>query len=191
MQEIVSEVSLQPQQAFELEGTWIYKLVRSAAIAGGFVFLALVIMLIVTIIGRKLFNWQVPGDVELVQMGAAFASAPFFAWCHLMRGDVKVDFLTQNLPPRWTNFLDGIGSLLIGLFGALLAWRTSAQALGSAKNGEISAILAWPVWIPQALMVPGFVLLALTGFYLAFQLFSVDKEAIAAGSKISAQELVS
>jgi TRAP-type C4-dicarboxylate transport system permease small subunit len=190
MNEIVSEESLQPHYAFGLEGTWIYKLVKAGAIVGGFVFLALVIMLIVTIIGRKLFNWQVPGDVELVQMGAAFAAAPFFAWCHLMRGDVKVDFLTQNLPPRWINFLDGVGSLLIGLFGTLLSWRTVAQAFGSAKNGEISAILAWPVWIPQALMVPGFVLLALTGFYIAVHLFS-SNNAKARDSKILVQEVVS
>jgi len=33
--------------------------------------------------------------------------------------------------------------------------------------GETSAVLGWPVWLAQALMVPGFVLLALAGFYLA------------------------
>jgi len=33
--------------------------------------------------------------------------------------------------------------------------------------GETSTILAWPVWIPQILMVPGFVLLAASGFYMA------------------------
>ena len=37
--------------------------------------------------------------------------------------------------------------------------------------GETSAILAIPVWIAQALMVPGFVLLALAGFYMALHLF--------------------
>jgi hypothetical protein len=36
--------------------------------------------------------------------------------------------------------------------------------------GETSAILGWPVWIAQALMVPGFLLLAAAGFYLAFHL---------------------
>jgi TRAP-type mannitol/chloroaromatic compound transport system permease small subunit len=32
--------------------------------------------------------------------------------------------------------------------------------------GETSAILGWPVWIAQALMVPGFALLAAAGFYM-------------------------
>ena len=34
------------------------------------------------------------------------------------------------------------------------------------EAGETSMILAWPVWIPQALMVPGFALLAVAGIYM-------------------------
>ena len=62
--------------------------------------------------------------------------------------------------------MDAFGSLLVGLFGALIAWRTAAGALAVKEVGETSAILGWPVWIAQALMVPGFVLLACAGFYM-------------------------
>src|SRR5512137_1763570 len=65
---------------------------KNVAIAGGLVFVALVAMSIVSIVGRKLFAWPVPGDVELLQMCAAFASSAFFAYCHMANGDVKVDF---------------------------------------------------------------------------------------------------
>jgi hypothetical protein len=34
------------------------------------------------------------------------------------------------------------------------------------ESGETSMILAWPVWIPQAFMVPGFVMLAVVGGYM-------------------------
>src|SRR5205814_965045 len=91
--------------------------------------------------GRKVFSWTVPGDVELLQMGAAFASAAFFAYCHLVRGDVKVDFFTHNLGTRKVAALDALGSLLVGLFGALIAWRTAAGALGIKEVGETSAVL--------------------------------------------------
>jgi TRAP-type mannitol/chloroaromatic compound transport system permease small subunit len=126
----------------------------------------MVAMEIVSIVGRKLFAWPVPGDVELLQMGAAFASAAFFAYCHMVRGDVKVDFFTNNLAPRKVAAMDAVGSLLVGLFGALIAWRAGAGALVVKEVGETSAILGWPVWIAQMLMVPGFVLLAAAGFYL-------------------------
>jgi TRAP-type C4-dicarboxylate transport system permease small subunit len=107
----------------------------------------------------------VPGDVEVLQMCAAFASSCFFAYCHLINGDVKVDFFTHNMAPRKVEAMDALGSLLVGLFGALIAWRTAVGAIAVKEVGETSAILGWPVWIAQGLMVPGFALLAAAGFY--------------------------
>jgi TRAP-type C4-dicarboxylate transport system permease small subunit len=142
---------------------------RVLALAGGVVFIGLVVMSIVSIVGRKLASAPVPGDVELLQMCAAFASASFFAWCHLNHGDVKVDFFTHQLGPAVIGKLDAVGSLLVGLFGALVAWRSAAGALGLREFGETSPILGLPMWWAQMLMVPGFVLLALAGFYMATQ----------------------
>ena len=139
------------------------------ALAGGLIFTGLVIMSIISIVGRKLFSAPVPGDVEVLQMFAAFASASFFAYCHLMHGDVKVDFFTANLASARRCCLDAAGSLLVGLVAAVLAWRTGVGAMSLREAGESSAILEVPVWIAQALMVPGFVLLALAGFYMCVQ----------------------
>jgi TRAP-type mannitol/chloroaromatic compound transport system permease small subunit len=160
-------VALTP--AFGPGGRALLAAAKQLAIGGGLVFVALVAMSLVSIVGRKLFAWPVPGDVEMLQMCAAFASSAFFAWCHLINGDVKVDFFTQGLRPRIVAGLDAFGSLLVGLFGALLAWRTAAGALSLWEVGETSAVLGWPVWMPQALMVPGFAMLAAAGFYMCVQ----------------------
>lgn len=146
-------------------GRMLLALTKYLAIAGGLVFVALVVMSIVSITGRKLFSWPVPGDVEMLQMCAAFASSCFFAYCHLSNGDVKVDFFTQHMAPRKVAAMDAFGSLLVAVFGALIAWRTTVGAINIKDVGETSAILGWPVWIAQGLMVPGFVLLAAAGIY--------------------------
>ena len=135
------------------------------AIAGGLVFVAIVVMSIASITGRKIASSPVPGDVEMLQMCAAFAASAFFAYCHLVNGDVKVDFFTQHMAPAKVHAMDAFGSLLVALFGALIAWRTAAGAIAIQEVGETSAILGWPVWIAQALMVPGFVMLAAAGAY--------------------------
>jgi TRAP-type mannitol/chloroaromatic compound transport system permease small subunit len=70
----------------------------------------------------------------------------------------------------------GSGSWIITDFGnsdatgpaTRLAWRTGAGALNLKEVGETSAVLGWPVWLAQMLMVPSFALLALAGFYLAW-----------------------
>lgn len=153
--------------AFGPVGNFLLKVTRMLALGGGLLFVALVIMSLISVVGRKLFSFAVPGDVEVLQMIAALASSTFFAYCHLIQGDIKVDFFTHNMKPTKINFLDFFGSLMVGLFGTLIAWRTAAGALSLKEVGETSAILAWPVWIPQMLMVPGFTLLAIAGFYMS------------------------
>lgn len=168
----MQEPSLRPSDALPHEfgpvGRLLRRLSQALAVAGGLVFVGLVIMSIVSIVGRKLAASPVPGDVELLQVCSAFAASAFFAWCHLNRGDVKIDFFTQRLPRPVVGALDALGSLLVGLFGALLAWRTLEGALTVKEYGETTAILGWPLWIGQVLMVPGFALLALAGFYMAW-----------------------
>jgi len=152
--------------AFGPVGDFLLRVSRWLALAGGLIFVGLVGMSLVSVVGRKLFSFAVPGDVEVLQMLAALASSTFFAYCHMIQGDIKVDFFTHNLSPNKINFLDTLGSLMVALFGSIIAWRTGAGALSLKEVGETSAILAWPVWIPQMLMVPGFILLAIAGFYM-------------------------
>lgn len=147
-------------------GRMLFAVATWFAYAGGLIFICLVIMSVASIVGRKLFSAPVPGDVEVLQMAAAFASATFFAYCHLTHGDVKVDFFTAHMTTQRRMLLDSAGSLLVGLLGLLLAWRTGAGALSLKEAGESSAILEIPVWLAQALMVPSFLLLALAGFYM-------------------------
>jgi TRAP-type C4-dicarboxylate transport system permease small subunit len=162
----------QPPTPFALKDTFgpggnlILFLARLMAIIGGVIFIGLVVMSVVSIVGRKTVGFVVPGDVEVLQMLAASASASFFPYCHLMHGDIKVDFFTHKLSQKTLWRIDAVGSLLVGLFGALVAWRSWAGAMTVRDSGETSMILAWPVWIPQAFMVPGFALLAAGGIYM-------------------------
>ncbi|MDD4999520.1 TRAP transporter small permease [Rhodoferax sp.] len=152
--------------AFGRMGQLLFRASKVSAIGGGVTFVAIVLMSIVSIVGRKLFSAPVPGDVEVLQMAAAFASASFFAYCHLNGGDVKVDFFTAKASPATVHRLDAFGSLFVGLFGAVITWRAAVGALAIKEAGETSMILGWPVWMAQMLMVPGFLLLALAGFYM-------------------------
>jgi len=151
-------------------GPWGRRLLtasRTVAVIGSLVFVALVAMSIVNIVGRKLAAAPIPGDVEILQMCAAFATASFFGYCHLVGGDVKVDFFTSRARSGVIRALDAFGSVMFGAVGSVLAWRSLAGALAVRSAGETSVILGWPVWVAQMLMVPGFVLMGLAGFYMA------------------------
>jgi TRAP-type C4-dicarboxylate transport system permease small subunit len=155
-----------PQRGFGPAGYALLAASRWLALAGGAVFVVLVVMSVVSIVGRKLFASPVQGDVEMLQMSAAFACATFFAYCHLIGGDVKVDFFTAKLPVRALHGLDAFGSLLFTIVAAALTWRTFASAMTVREASETSVILAWPVWVAQILMVPGFLMMTLAGLYM-------------------------
>lgn len=138
------------------------------AVLGVLIICALACMLCVTIVARKLLGWQVTGDHELVQIFAAVSMSMLFPWCHLNGGNVIVDLLTSGLPRRVNRGLDRIGSLLLGVMALILAWRTGLLVEQTLARGTFTPLLAWPVWVPQALMIPGLLLTGVVGVYLAF-----------------------
>lgn len=131
------------------------------ALAGGFVFCALVIMSIISIVGRKLFASPVEGDMEMLQMGAAIGSAAFLPLCEWQDHHIKVDALTTWMSERARAALDALAHGLLAALSALLAWRTTLYVLEAHENMEVSTLLLVPLWQPVLLIVPSFVLLAL------------------------------
>lgn len=148
-------------------GRRLHALSKAFALAGGVLFIALIAMSLVSIVGRKLFSLPVPGDFEVLQMGAAVATASFFAYCQMTDSHLRVDFFTTWMPPRVRAALDGLAALMMATVALLLAWRTAAGALSSHASGEVSLMLGWPGWIAIALIVPSLLLFALTSGYTA------------------------
>lgn len=161
-------------------GPWgrrLHTLCRAFALAGGTLFIVLIAMSLISIVGRKLFSMPVPGDFETLQMGSAVAAATFFAYGQMTDGHVRVDFFTNWLPTRVTAGLDCLAALLMSAVATLVAWRTTAGAISSYESGESSLILGWPGWISIALIVPCFILFALSALYIAGRRFRLVRRA--------------
>lgn len=146
-------------------GQVLYTLCKAFAIGGGLLFVLLVLMSLISIVGRKLAAMPIPGDIEIMQMGTAVASAAMLAYCEMMRHHLRVDFFTAKLSPKNKNRLDALSHLLLALFSVLIAWRTTVAAVSLHEAGEKSMMLLLPVWPAVALLVPSFILLAAAGFY--------------------------
>ncbi|MEG0862338.1 MAG: TRAP transporter small permease [Pseudomonas sp.] len=131
------------------------------AMTGGVLLVGLIVMSMVSIIGRKLFSLPVRGDMELVEVGASIAIAAFLPLCELRGTHIKVDALTSWLPALARNTLDCIGHLLCCAAAWILAWRTWLQMLESREFGDSTTLLSFPLWIPLLLIVPSLVLLGL------------------------------
>jgi TRAP-type C4-dicarboxylate transport system permease small subunit len=135
------------------------------SLAGGVTFCAIVAMSIVSIVGRKLFDAPIQGDMELLMMGAAVGSAAFLPLCELHDHHIKVDALTTWMSPRGRAALDTLAHALLLAVALLLTWRTTLYTLEAHENMEVSTLLLVPIWQPVMLMVPSFVLLALAALH--------------------------
>ena len=131
------------------------------ALLGGLLFCAIVVMSIISIVGRKLFDSPIQGDVELLQMGSAVAAAAFLAVCEIYDHHIKVDALTTWMSERGRAWLDVLAHTLLMLCSAVITWRTGLYVHEAYESQEVSSLLLIPIWWPVLLMVPSFVLLTL------------------------------
>ena len=137
------------------------------ALAGGLVASGLALLTVASVLGRALLRTPIQGDVEMVQMGIALAISLALPWCQLHGANIIVDFFTQKASPRGNLALDGVGSALLALMCALLAWRTAIGALAVQEAGETSMILGLPMWWAYAMLAPGLALTALIALWQA------------------------
>ena len=105
-------------------------LASSFAVFGGLVLTGLILMTVVSIVGRSLFKTPIPGDFELVEIGCAVAVFSFLPHCQLSQGNVVVDFFTARARPHTKALLDTVGNLLYTGIAALLTWRLALGGLG-------------------------------------------------------------
>jgi TRAP-type C4-dicarboxylate transport system permease small subunit len=148
---------------------------KAMAVSGGVLFIGLVLMSLVSIIGRKLGFGSVNGDIELMQAGTAVAATAFLPYCTLLGEHIKVDFFTENINETLKHLIDGIAELLLGAVAVLLVWRTVLSAISIHESQETTTLVSLPLWIPTALLVPGLALMAVCAFYRAYATFHPTK----------------
>jgi TRAP-type C4-dicarboxylate transport system permease small subunit len=148
-------------------GRALYRACSGLALLGGLVLLAMTLMSVVSIIGRRCCSAPLTGDFELVQIGCAIAVAAFLPYCQMRRGHVIVDFFTMKASRRTLAMLDAIGALALALAAALVTWRLSAGARSIYESQESSMLLGVPIWYAYVPMALSFALLTLAGLYVA------------------------
>lgn len=150
-------------------GRLLHVLCDICAVIGGVVLIAMAGMTVFSVVGRTFFSSPILGDIELVQLGLAVCVATFLPYTQFRSANIIVDFFTTKARQSTQRRMDALGALLYAGCTALIAWRVYAGAVMSYENQEASMLMNLPLWVPYALMVPGFVLCTVVGLYQAFR----------------------
>lgn len=149
-----------------------------AALSAG----ALALMLIGEVIFTSFFAWSQPWSVEYATYLQAFILFLGSGWALRNGGHIRVAILLQLAPKPVARLVDLIATTfglgVIGYAASALVW----QAVRTVNFGSTSFYpMGTPLWIPQALLAAGFVLLALAFAARLFRLITRELVEVPAG----------
>lgn len=126
-------------------GAHLERLARVVAIAGGMLMTGVVLMTVISVLGRFLFNAPIPGDYELTEIALGVAVFAFFPYCHARSGNIVVEFFTGRLRPRYKTALATVHSFVFTLVAGVITWRLFVGGMHKLQDGETTLFLGIPL----------------------------------------------
>lgn len=130
------------------------------SIAGGVVLLATALMVTASVLLRWLAGGPIPGDFELVSIGAGIAGFLFLAQGTRARANILVDTFTTWLPLRVQQAMDAFWHLAWAGVALFLAERMLLGTSEMRASATVTMVLALPTWWAVGIGAMG---LAITG----------------------------
>lgn len=127
-------------------GRWVEGVVRLLALFGGILLALLAIMQVVSVAARAIIGKPVPGDFELIQIGAAVVVFAFLPMAHLHRHNFAVTLFTDRLSRRARSLMTLIGSAAMLVIAVIIAWRMCIGGGDLARSGEHTMVLQFKLW---------------------------------------------
>jgi TRAP-type C4-dicarboxylate transport system permease small subunit len=148
----------------------VARLAAALAIAGGAVLLATALLSTFSVTQRWLTSQPVPGDFELVSLGAGLAVMGFLAWGTETRSNILVDSFTGWLPKRLARAIDAGWMLVWACVAAVLAERLFVGARDTWRSGTTTMVLGLPTFWAVGLGALAFAATALAALLWAWRL---------------------
>ncbi|MGO1118164.1 TRAP transporter small permease subunit [Rhodovibrionaceae bacterium A322] len=140
-----SRLSRLDQQLFRFES--------GLNLAAGIVVLLLMLLAVLQIFGRKLFNIPVPGFIDMVEQAMAVFAFLGIAYCQRLGGHIRMDILVGQLKGRALWSAEMISTFLMLLVSLALTYGSWIHFKRAYDLGDSSIDIAIPLW-PAKFMVP-------------------------------------
>ncbi len=142
---------------------------RFVNIVGCIILICMMIMIVIDVFMRYIFNMPVPGSVELVEfmMGAVVFTG--MAYAGIKKAHIGLGFLISKLPERYQAAIDIFNFSISTLFFILIVWKSILQAIVLYNSNQTSNVLGIPIYPFIIVLTVGSGLLA-----LVFLLFLIN-----------------
>jgi len=165
----------------------ISPIVTSFAFIGAAALGFMVLMLMWSVIARRLTDTPMRGTYELTELSLAVLVFTVLAYEFLEHQSMVIEFFTSKMPKKVQQILSIIiYTITLGMLG-ILCWRLVAQGMRVQGFNQTTRILEIPIYPFIYLAAAGILLLAIV--YIKNLLFAIDKVASSnvASSKVASK----
>jgi TRAP-type C4-dicarboxylate transport system permease small subunit len=128
---------------------------------GQIVLMVMVLLVIVDVTLRRVFNRPFPWSLEVVQVMLVVVIFFSIAYCGVKKAHVSIDALISKFPPKVQVIIDVITYSLGVLLFAFMTWGGAVSAMGKWHTHYITGILPIPIYPFSLVVAFGSALLAL------------------------------
>lgn len=137
------------------------RLVRALAIAGGYGFLGLSLLVAFEVIARKFFAFSLQGVDEIGGYVMAGAVAMGISYTLFHRAHTRIDMFVDRLPARLRPAFHALAMVALAVFGLFMAWRATVTLRETIDYQSVASTpLQTPLWIPQMIWDAGLLFFA-------------------------------
>lgn len=170
-----SKTVLEDDSALSKADRTLFKIEGWFNLAGGILILAVMLVSVANILGRKLFNTPVPGFIDWMVSAVPLIAFLGIAYCQRLGGHIRMDLLVGSLQRRALWLFELLSVLLIALLTIILIYGSWNHAERAISIGDSTIDINLPTW-PVKIMVPIMLLFLLArlalqiwGYWRAFK----------------------
>lgn len=119
----------------------------------------LMLLGVVNIAGRTIFDYSIFGYVDMVELSISIFAFLAIAYCERLSGHVRMELLVGNLRGRWLWALEIIGTVVALFVVAVLVYYGWTHALRAYEFGDSTIDAQYPWWPSKMLVAVAFMLL--------------------------------
>jgi TRAP-type C4-dicarboxylate transport system permease small subunit len=126
------------------------------------VLVAMMILTVLDVFLRRVFNSPIPFSLELVEFMMVLTGFLGLAWCALSGSHIRVDLIMSIMPKRAQGIIDSLCYLAgLGISG-IIAWRSVMESLAIKQLHTHSTVLGIPIFPFHLVVAAGFAALTLS-----------------------------
>ncbi|VAW11102.1 TRAP-type C4-dicarboxylate transport system, small permease component [hydrothermal vent metagenome] len=163
----------------------LFKVERTLALIGGLAVFSLMLLAVVNVTGRNIFNRPLPGYVDWIEQAMPLLAFIGVSYCQRLGGHIRMDILVGRLRGRLLWLAEFISTFAVLVLMLLLVWGSwahfdrSFDLAAPLWSRDSSFDIQLPLW-PAKLLVP--VSFSVLSVRLALQLWSYG-QALVSGTR--------